>query len=75
MSTKQTTIQAPSLSAINPLIEENGDTSKVSATLDFVARALTEGSGDQGRIVLTAGQAFGLFVIVDMCSTALKEML
>lgn len=63
-----------SQSAINPLIDEKGDTSKVSATLDFVAWALTEGSDDEGRVALTSGQAFGLFVVIETCSAALKGM-
>jgi len=59
---------------INPLIDENGDTSKVSAALDFLAWALTEGSDDEGRVALTSGQAFGLFAVIETCSAALKGM-
>jgi hypothetical protein len=63
-----------SQSAINPLIDEKGDTSKVSATLDFVSWALRGGDSDEGEIALSAGQAYGLSVLLDTCSAALKEM-
>jgi hypothetical protein len=59
---------------INPLINENGDTSCVSAALDFVTWALTSGEGDQGEVRLIAGPAFGLAMILETCSAALKEM-
>jgi hypothetical protein len=71
MSTETIT---PSHSAINPLIDENGDTGNVSAALDFVAWAITEGSDDEGRVALTSGQAFGLVVVINACSAALKDM-
>lgn len=60
---------------INPLADQNGDTSKVSAALDFVSWALMNGTSDgDGSIALSAGQAFGLAVLIDTCSSTLKEM-
>lgn len=75
MTTEQTTTPAPSLSHINPMANTNGDTSKVSAALEFVTWALRNGNNEEGEIALTTGQAFGLAVILDTCNSALKEML
>lgn len=55
----------------NPLIDENGDTSKVSAVLDFVVWAAY---GDDGSATMGAGPMFGLGAILETCSAALKEM-
>ena len=66
---------APNQSTLKPLADENGDTSKISAALDFVTWALTNGGSETGDITFTSGQAFGLCAILDTCSTALKEML
>ncbi len=71
MTTKQST---SSLSAINPLADDNGDTAKVSAALDFTAWAIKAGGNEKGELALAAGQAFGLTVILETCSAALKEM-
>lgn len=71
MTTKQT---ISSLSAINPLADDSGDTAKVSAALDFAAWAIKAGGDENGRLALTAGQAFGLTMILETCSAALKEM-
>jgi len=71
VTTKQT---ISSLSAINPLTDGNGDTAKVSAALDFAAWAIKAGGDEKGELTLTAGQAFGLTMILETCSAALKEM-
>lgn len=71
MTTKQT---ISSLSAINPLADDSGDTAKVSAALDFAAWAIRAGCDENGELALTAGQAFGLAVFLETCSAALKEM-
>ncbi len=67
-------ITTSSLSKLIPLADDNGDTAKVSAALDFVSWAIKNGSGETGELVLTAGQAFGLTMILETCSAALKEM-
>lgn len=71
MTTKQT---ISSLSAINPLADNNGDTTKVSSALDFASWAISNGSDEKGELFLTAGQAYGLAVFLETCSAALKEM-
>lgn len=71
MTTKQTISR---LSAINPLADDNGDTAKVSAALDFTSWAIKAAGDTNGGLALTAGQAFGLTIILETCSTALKEM-
>jgi len=71
VTTKQT---ISSLSAINPLADDHGDTAKVSAALDFAAWAIKAGADENGELALTAGQAFGLTMILETCSAALKEM-
>lgn len=78
MTTETTTnprITIEDIAKINPLMGENGDTSKISAALDFVAWALMSGDDEGGKIELSAGPSFGLAVILESCSAALKEML
>lgn len=58
---------------INPLIDENGDTSKISAALDFVTWAVMQDGAD-GEVDLSGGQLFGLAVVLETCSAALREM-
>ena len=71
MTTKQT---ISSQSTLNPLTDDNGDTAKVSAALDFASWAIEAGRDENGALVMTPGQAFGLTMILETCSAALKDM-
>lgn len=60
------------LSAINPLIGDDGDTSRVSAVLSALS-SMVLGLEDQKEITLD-GSHFGIACILDVCSAALVNM-
>lgn len=68
MTTKQP------IERINSLADERGDATEVACALDFVSWAIKKGSDEKGELFLTTSQSFGLFVLLDTCSKALKEM-
>ena len=58
------------LMSINPLIDADGNTYKVSSLLEFVAAVLDQGQG----VRLDEGQCFGAAVLLSTCAAALRKM-
>lgn len=59
--------------AINPLITDNGNSSKVRHVLDLLSGVVTDFDAQLGY-PLTAGKAEGLSLILETCRLALLHM-
>ena len=59
------------LSAVNPLIGENGDTAPVQFVLSFLSFTMQEAT--DGQLALSPNDSLGLSFILDACRAALAN--
>ena len=72
MADSKTKSAAPlNLSAINPLIGENGDTAPVQFVLGFLSFSMQEST--DGQLALSPDDSLGLSFILDACRAALAN--
>ena len=61
------------INVINPLVDENGDTTAVSSSLGFIATALRAADPNEG-LTLSYNDCCGLSHLLDTCAAALDAM-
>lgn len=72
MTTKTTTIDMADREEINPLIDSDRDTYRVSDVLEAVA--LLVGAAADGNLSLTQTANHGISILLDTCAAALRQM-
>lgn len=61
------------LMAINPLIDDDGDTTRVRSVLRAIS-ALVDTSSENGSCTLDSDVTFGVMVMLRSCCAALEQM-